>query len=103
MSPEFQTKTVHSNYHIRVVPNEIYVRGVRGRSDHDTRQMELREVAKSIERHVDDAGLIEPRWDTDQACIHCETTVAMGCLDNGEPACCDEAIAEWTASGGVLS
>lgn len=103
MSPAFQTKTVHSNYRVEVIPNEIYIRGIRGRSDHETRQMELNEAVASIQRHIDDVGEVNARWDTDQACVHCDTTVAMGCLDSGEPACCDEAIAEWVASGGVLS
>jgi hypothetical protein len=101
MSPSFQTKTVFSNYRIEVIPSEIYVRGVRQRTDHDTRQMELREAVAKIERHIDDIDSVEARWNTDQACVHCDTTVAMGCLDSGEPACCDEAIAEWVASGGV--
>jgi hypothetical protein len=103
MSAAFQTKTVYSNYRVEVIPDEIYVRGVRGRTDHDTRQMELRECVAAIERHVDNTQLVSALWDTDQACVHCDVTVAMGCLDNGEPACCDEAIAEWVASGGVIS
>lgn len=103
MTGTFQTKTVHSNYRVEVIPAEIYVRGVRGRSDHDTRQMELREAVAKIERHIDDVDTVQALWDTEQACVHCSVTVAMGCLDNGEPACCDEAITEWVASGGVLS
>lgn len=109
-TPTFSTKTVHDNERIVITPPDPT--GWWGRVEerisertHMQKVHELEEMRASILRHVDNASQrnVAVVWDSKTCCIHCGEPVELGTYDNGEPACCDEAIAEWVASGGVIA
>lgn len=102
--PAFSTEMVHSNERIEIEPATQRWMPARGISHADLIR-DLETMRDQILRHVDGAShrTVHVVWDSAPCCTHCKEPVAKGTFDNGEPACCDEAIAEWVASGGVIA
>lgn len=103
-TPAFSTERVHSNERIEIDPPPPgwWMNG--REATHAEKLEDLQNIKAQIERHVDNAGQgMAIVWDTTICCAHCKEPVESGTYGNGEPACCDEAIAEWVASGGVIA
>lgn len=103
-TPSFSTKAVRDNERIVIDPPPAGW-GYMGRErTHLERLNELKEIRDGILRHVDGASQrnVSLVWDTKTCCAHCEEPVESGTYGSGEPGCCEKAIADWTASGGVI-
>lgn len=104
-TPKFSTEAVISNERIEIEPPTPGW-GLRARERaHAEKRAELEAIKADILRHVDDVSqhTVAVLWDTTTCCAHCKEPVKLGTYENGEPACCNEAIAEWVASGGVIA
>lgn len=104
--PAFSTERVRSNERIEIEPPAPGWGLMMGRErTHAEKRAELEIIKADILRHVDDVSqrTVAVLWDTTTCCAHCKEPVENGTYGNGEPACCDEAIAEWVASGGVIA
>lgn len=102
-SPKFSTEVVHSNERIQIDP-PLPGWWMNGReATHAEKLEDLQNIKQQIERHVDNVGrgAVGIVWDTATCCTHCKEPVELSCID-GVPYCCDQAQAEWVASGGVI-
>ena len=103
--PGFSTEMVRSNERIEIEPPTPSW-GLMGRErTHAEKRADLNAIMADILRHVDDVSqrTVAVLWDSESCCAHCKEPVKLGTYGNGEPACCNEAIAEWVASGGVIA
>lgn len=102
-TPAFSTERVHSNERIEIEPPSPLWGGAE--KSHTEKVSDLQGIKADILRHVDDVSqrTVAVLWDSITCCTHCKEPVESGTYGNGEPACCDEAIAEWVASGGVVA
>lgn len=96
------TKTVYSDYHIAVEIPEGYFLPKDPAEVHRRRVSDLEETARQIRRHIDGLDGVAVRYDATEVCGHCEYPIIDGYVD-GEPACCNEAQAEYVALGNELS
>lgn len=102
-TPAFSTERVYSNERIEIEPPSPLWVGQE--KSHAEKRAELEGIKADILRHVDDVSqqTVAVLWDTTTCCAHCKEPVESGTYGSGEPGCCDEAIAEWVASGGVIA
>ena len=102
-TPGFSTEPVRSNERIEIEP-PVFGWGGKDRT-HTEKVADLNGIMADILRHVDDVSqrTVAVLWDTTTCCAHCKEPVELGTYGNGEPGCCNEAIAEWVASGGVIA
>lgn len=99
-TPAFSTEQVQENERIVIEPAAWHWAGV---PSHREKIAELEGIKQDIFRHVDGTSRHNTgiHWDDTTVCTHCKEPVEGGCID-GVPHCCDEAQAEWVASGGVI-
>lgn len=102
-------KTIRDNYRVELSPDTFgHRRNIV--DDHDAMRGLLDEIERQVRRHVDGVHQVLPRWDSRDVCSHCDcgwevltaADVAKGghaVVDEhstaGEPACCEQAIAEF--------
>ncbi|MFF4834044.1 hypothetical protein [Streptomyces sp. NPDC001315] len=103
-------KTIRENYRVEITPDPWRS----GRSHEQMRGL-LADLEKAVRRHVDGVGDMVQRWDTREECSHCgyawEVLTAREAADprnqqdehsvEGEPVCCEKAIAEFRAERGI--
>jgi hypothetical protein len=82
-------KTIKENYRVEVYP-DIWP----ANSSHSSYMSSLRDIRKSIERHIDDVSDIRDEFDTKEVCGFCGTEWGDAIDEDGIPWCCDEAIKE---------
>lgn len=103
IDPGMKTKRIHDDYHVAVeIPEPWRFGSATEASIHSLKVLELEAVAKSIKRHVDGIDGASVRFTTIIVCEHCEIAVKDGFID-GEPACCEQAQADYIALGHTLS
>lgn len=103
IDPGMKTMVIHDDYHVAVEIPEPWKFGARTEIVmHSLRVRNLEEVAQSIKRHVDGIEGASVRFTTIIVCEHCEIAVKDGFID-GEPACCEQAQADYIALGHTLS
>jgi hypothetical protein len=107
-------KTIRDNYRIEITPDTWGMRKSI-HDDHSAMRGLLADIERAVKRHVDGVDQILPRWDTREECSHCEyaweTLTAAEAADSrqqmdehsveGEPVCCEKAIAEFRAERGI--
>lgn len=88
-------KTVHlSNYRVEVRPELWRIGDVE--TDHAHMVNLCRNLATSINRHVDHVQTCDVFWDSKNVCSFCG--MEWETESNGEPLCCSKACAEWEAA-----
>ncbi|MFZ4264472.1 hypothetical protein [Streptomyces arboris] len=115
-------KTVREDFRIVITPRRLGDLGWMSISDHmasdnierDTRER-CDEIAEQVQRHVDNVGSVEVQFTEVHTCSHCfltwEELTAEEAADTstridehsveGEPVCCDKAIAEFRTERGI--
>lgn len=98
---DMKSVTVYDNYRVVV---EVTAGATYGtpEQNHQRRRNELNDVAKGIERHVNDIAGAHAAWDTKITCPHCGYWEDDRFQD-GEPQCCTMAQDEFEALGYKLS
>ena len=89
-----------SNIRVEVYPNatSTYFYTLLGKSKEEIDRLDEREakrIASEITRHVDDIKDVQVLWDTSQECSFCGYAFAISEKSTDEPACCDDALAEF--------
>lgn len=88
------TKTVRDNYRIVVEADED--RWIRQDADPHRRKLaQLEAIKREIVRHVDDINSVAVSFDSIAVCAYCEHRWDWCIDDDGNPACCDEAVKDW--------
>lgn len=99
--PEYTptTKIVRDNY--RIVVEAVEDRRIRHETDpHRKKLAQLEGIKREIVRHVDDIDGIAVLFDSQAVCAYCEHLWAWAVDDDGNPACCDEAVKDWETQTG---
>lgn len=104
LTPRFSTEVVKDRERIEIDPPAPYWSFLGQDQTHEEKVRALEDMKAEILRHIDGAtrSNVGVHWDRTTVCAHCKEPVESGTYGSGEPACCDPAIAEWTASGGVI-
>lgn len=103
-------RTIRENYRVEITPDPW-----RNGLSHDQMRGLLADLEKAVRRHVDGFAEVLQRWDTRYECSHCgyewETLTAADVAKGtylpdehsveGEPVCCEKAIAEFRAERGI--
>lgn len=103
-------ETIRDNYRLEITPDPW-----RNGLSHDQMRGLLADLEKSVQRHVDGVADITQRWDTRAECSFCglewEVLTTKDAADprtqldehsvEGEPVCCDKAIAEFRSERGI--
>lgn len=103
-------ETIRENYRLEITPDPW-----RNGLSHDQMRGLLADLEKAVRRHVDGVADVVERWDTREECSFCglgwEVLTAREAANTalrldehsveGEPVCCDRAIAEFRAERGI--
>lgn len=107
-------KVIRDNYRIELTPDTFRVRAS-VLTNHEQMRGLLADIEQAVKRHVDGVGQMIPRWDTREECSFCgcgwEVLTAKEAADprnqhdghsaEGEPVCCEKAIAEFRSERGI--
>jgi hypothetical protein len=88
-------KTIREDYRIEITPATW-----RDGLSHEQMRGLLADLEKSVRRHVDGFDGVTQRWSTRYECSHCGLEWEAHSVE-GEPVCCEEAIAEFRAERGI--
>lgn len=107
-------KVIRDNYRVEVSPDTW---GLRASvlTDHKAMRDLLADIERAVKRHVDGVDGMVQRWDTREECSYCgyewevlsakDAADVANCVDEhsveGEPVCCEKAIAEFRAERGI--
>jgi len=103
-------KMIREDYRVEIIPATW-----RNGLSHEQMRELLADLEKSVRRHVDGFDAVTQSWNTRYECSHCglewEALTAWQAKDEryrqdehsveGEPVCCEKAIAEFRAERGI--
>jgi hypothetical protein len=107
-------KVIRDKYRVELTP-DTWGYPASLRNDHEAMRRLMADVEKAVKRHVDGVEQVVSRWNTREECSYCgyawEVLTAAEAADDstnqdehsveGEPVCCEAAIAEFRAERGI--